>query len=105
MICRVKNGKSYFYRARRVGLRVHTDYLGAGFSGQVIAELEAAAKKRTKDRLDRERADQARLQDADAPLDRFAAASEFLVKACLFGAGFHLHARSEWRRRRRNRHG
>ena len=92
--------KSYYYHNKRVGSRVVWRYLGTG----AIAELAAAADDLR--RLERtieasaRHAEQARLQEAEAPLLELCDCSERLACAALLAAGFHRHDRSRWRRTR-----
>ena len=50
------------------------------------------------------RADQERLATAGAPLLQLCDLTDTLARATLLAAGFHRHARGEWRRRRHVQH-
>src|SRR3990172_8162021 len=75
------NGKKYFYRAVRVGNRVHQEYGGGGSAGQMVAGACAAARAEIQAQCARDRAEQAKLQQTDSFLVRFEAVIKLLVKA------------------------
>ena len=103
MAWQVVGGRKYYYRHRRVGGRPRTVYVGA--ADDPAAELAAAAdhlRRLGREAAARERhAEQARQQEAQAPLVRLCAVSDVLTRAALLSAGFHRHHRGPWRRRRR----
>jgi hypothetical protein len=89
----------YFYRSRREGQRVVSEYRGCGDAGALLAEIDnrAAHAREAARRALREEADQTRQLDA-ALADIYLAADQ-AASAALHGAGYHLHKRS-WRRKR-----
>ena len=93
--CRRGNGR-YFYQSVRVGRRVTRVYLGRGEEAERAA---AAIARRRADRGAR-RAEEARCRAVLAILDDYCRLSEALMRTVLYGAGYHLHQRGEWRRRR-----
>lgn len=101
MAIEYRNGRTYYYRKRRVGGRVRSDYVCGG----ELAPLAEAV-----DRMDRERREQARLEAraaceaelavVDAASARAAGACDLLAAAAgaaLRVAGYYQHKR-EWRR-------
>jgi hypothetical protein len=90
----------YYYRSRRVDGRTVKEYVGAGAVGKEAAgrQMEAASR-RQQERRDWLRT-WAAMEAAGDVQREFWEASGMLVKAALILAGYHLHARSEWRRRR-----
>lgn len=96
---RNKNGNLYYYRKRREGDRVVSEYVGGG----VVASLSEYQDKR--ERAEREAADlQQRaahlsIERIDQQLDEFSELVDLLVKAELLAMGYHQHKR-QWRRRR-----
>ena len=94
------NGRCVFYRSRRVGDRFARDYLGDG------AAAEAAAAAISLRRLLREaearsiREDKERWNPVESSLERLSVSANLLYQATLVAAGFHLHARTKWRKRR-----
>ena len=97
---RRKRGGQYYYRAKKIGGRVVKQYLGAGPVAELMATHDA------QERTDRLAAAQVRRGERElltnldeviqVPLD----AIESLLRTHLVLAGYHRHARGEWRRRR-----
>ncbi len=89
----------YWYRSRRNGPQVETEYLGAGDLGELSAYLDAA--KQEERREEREAMQALRDEQAaiDRQLDAAGAALGGLVGAILEGAGYHKH-KGTWRKRR-----
>ena len=96
------DGRRYYYRGRRLCGRTRRVYVGA--AGSPAAELAAAADDLR--RLEREvaarerQAEQARQQDAEAPLLQLCQMTDALTRAALLAAGFRQHDRGAWRKRR-----
>src|SRR3954454_9035555 len=94
------NGHRYYYRSRRVGKRVETDYVGSGELGFFMAKLEAYL--RLNDAIDRWR-DLDERDEADEE-ERYIAGwfddVQTQADAAIVEAGFHKH-RGQWRRKRK----
>jgi hypothetical protein len=87
----------YYYRSRKIGGRVVSEYLGA--AGDPLAELEAERDElrqaeRAALRLEREK-----VAEVDQVIDQAGEMTRALVRAALLLAGYHPHERT-WRRRR-----
>lgn len=98
-------GGQYYTRSRRSNGRVVREYLGCGGRAQ-----EAAARDQ-RQRDQRQREERAALRAAwDGEFQRLDAAEQLVIAYCtyveraareaLMAAGFHRHARREWRRAR-----
>jgi hypothetical protein len=98
-----RNGNLYYYRKRREGSRVVSEYVGGG----VLVELEQyrAEQERALREAERERLRIAKLSmaEVDAQIGRFSRMVDELVRAELIAAGYHQHKR-QWRRRRESKH-
>ena len=81
------DGRSYFYRARRVGGRVVRDYFGYGPVGQFAADLIAEARDRRAALTQARKAELARLDDLDEAADRLDRACELMFEATLMAGG------------------
>jgi hypothetical protein len=96
-----RGNRTYFYRKRRIGDRVVSEYVGAGETARLIAAFETVDR----DKREMERyAQQAEAERFDALLDaqrEYAELSIGLVAAALLLAGYRTH-HGEWRKRRGN---
>ena len=96
---RHKSGKLYYYKKRREGGRVVSEYVGGG----ILVDLEQrrAENERAKREADREqlRIERMSMAEIDQSLDRFSNMVDTLMAAELISMGFHQHKR-QWRRRR-----
>lgn len=100
--------RGYWYQSKREGsgfaARVVREYMGRGEVCELGARLEALDAQRERE----ERAAQiAQVEEAQAqaraleePLDQLGAQVKGIVKQVLEAHGYHLHARSQWRKRR-----
>src|SRR4051794_6872424 len=90
----------YYYRSRRIAGQPVREYVGGG----LLAELEAmrdeeARIERMRQRA-RDRAQRDKLTALDAPVADLSKLAEALTRLALVEAGFHQHARGQWRRSR-----
>ena len=90
----------YYTRTRRVGNGYRREYIGTGPAADAIAALDAQARAERAIARDQLQALIARDRQADAVGAALDQAVEALAHAALVAAGFHQHARGEWRRRR-----
>ena len=96
------NHRVYCYRSCREDGKVRTEYVGAGAFGQVLAEMDAAA--RTQRRACRARWQEVgqQLQQAHGYIEQFEAGVANLMRDTLVARGYHRPGRGRWRRRRRS---
>ena len=95
------NGRSYYYRSVREGGRVRSEYVGAGETASLIAQLDAIDRD---ERAVERQEWMAERDQADAEDREFAEwfdEIEAVADAAMFAAGYHKHHRGEWRRRRK----
>ncbi len=90
------DGRSYFYRPRRVGGRVVRDYFGYGPVGQFAADLITEARDRRASIIQARKAEQDRLEHLDGAVDRLDRACALMAEATLTAWGL-----TDARRRRR----
>ena len=92
-----KRGRWYYYRKRRVGGKVRSEYVGSGAVAQLCAELDECGRR---ERAAQRAADQA-TQQAEAVIDRQLADAESALRemthATLVAAGCHRH-KGQWRK-------
>jgi hypothetical protein len=94
-----RNGRMYYYRKRRKGKRVISEYVGAGFPGEIaeIFDLEdkhEANYSRAVFQVQKERAQVITKQARQ--IETF---TQAMTRACLLLSGYHA-PRREWRKRR-----
>ena len=90
----------YYYRKRRIGGRVVSEYMGGGELGEAAAAYDRAARDAREQELrsaKEEREKITALAEAGAEAEQGIRA---LVRAFLLLAGYHTH-KGQWRRRRR----
>ena len=94
-----RGNREYYYRKRRVGRRVVSEYVGAGELAEAIATLEAFSRQEQ----EMERAAWREEQEAERAFDQEIDAVGDLVRtmtgAVLLATGHHTH-KGQWRRRR-----
>jgi hypothetical protein len=92
--------RGYYYRKKRIGARVVSEYVGGGLSGTFAAadDLEAQEQRA------QERASTKAAQLETETLDAGIQAADELISAAMFealeAAGYFQHARGQWRKRR-----
>ncbi len=89
-----------YTRSRRVDGRVARDYLGTGLLADLAAAQDEQERRSRAARVRLWRREQERLDALGAQLDRTYALTETLAAGTLLVAGYHRHARGEWRKRR-----
>lgn len=95
-----QRGRSYYCRSRRVDGRVVREYVGSGEVGESAAALDAIDREQRKQQAKLERQRVQADREADRPLETLERISDVLCRCNLVLAGYHLHNRGEWRKRR-----
>jgi hypothetical protein len=94
-----KGNREYYYRSRRVGDRVYSEYVGTGFLAELIEEQDQ--KERMERELERRREMEKRRahkrleRQADEVYDLI----NTMVQAAFLVTGHHTHKR-QWRKRK-----
>ena len=89
----------YYYRSRRVGSRVLTEYLGAGRQGKLIAQLDAVNQEKRRTQFEQRRRLIDRGRAPDDALDTACEAIQSATQAVLLTEGYHTH-KGQWRKQR-----
>jgi hypothetical protein len=105
---RRKRGGLYYTRSYRVHGRVQREYVGTGELALLCAELDARISEErqleracaAEDRREALAAYQARFASLLERIERRHALTQAMVQITLEAAGFHQHARGEWRHKR-----
>jgi hypothetical protein len=96
-----RNGRRYYYRVRRENGRVVRDYFGAGPEAEALARaVEAMQILRRCAKAEREQARQFLETKPENELRFIDSFCDQLARAALEEAGFHQHARGQWRKAR-----
>lgn len=94
-----RNGRRYYYRKRREGGRVVSEYVGNGF----IGDLASARDGEERFKADIARADWLKQKESAEAIDEQISEAEkytkAIVKAVLLISGYHMHKR-QWRKAR-----
>lgn len=94
-----RNGKLYYYKKKRVGNRVISEYVGGGLVvdlAQKRAEIERGQKQSEREL---QRIERMSMAEIDKQIDDFSRIVDTLMQGELISKGFHQHKR-QWRRRR-----
>ncbi len=92
------DSRGYAYRSKRNGTRIEKEYIGR--DAGIAQFLDTLDRNERESERDGRRAEQAALDELDAPLLAFDAAVNELVESTLIAAGYHRHQRGQWRKRR-----
>ena len=92
------NGNRYYYRNRREGRRVVSEYVGSGFLAEFEARLDLEENERIKAQRVADLEEMHQAKEADKKVNDFLDQAEFLASAALLAAGYYKH-KGQWRRR------
>jgi hypothetical protein len=98
-----RNGRMYYYRKRRQGNRVVSEYMGGGFSGQLAEILDLEDRQEAEHKRRELGKQKSRAAAIDSQVNEIEKYARTLTRACLLLAGYHTHKR-QWRKRRDGRH-
>jgi hypothetical protein len=90
----------YYTRSKKVNGRVEREYIGAGRTAAVIAQIDAHKRWERQIRQAMMKEEQAFLAGLDVELKAFIDLTDIAVQVVLTEAGFHQHHRGEWRKKR-----
>ena len=94
-----RNGNRYYYRKRRVGDRVVSEYIGAGDLAEAFAVLDEYDQvQRALERMEWREERQAQ-QSIDVLVDEVIALCQLSADAAMLDAGYYRH-KGQWRKRR-----
>jgi hypothetical protein len=97
---RRKRGGLYYTRSRKIAGRVVREYVGGGVIGVTAATLDTERRVETEQKARTWIEQRSRLQSAQEASDGFFTAVELLAHSTFLNAGFYLHHRGQWRKRR-----
>jgi hypothetical protein len=94
-----KGNRKYYYRSRRVGDRVYSEYVGAGFLAELIAEEDQAERLERKLEYRREMEKRRAHKQLERQSDEVSNLINSMVQAAFLVTGHHTHKR-QWRKRK-----
>ena len=94
-----RNGNLYYYRKRREGDRVVSEYVGGGALVHLADYQDKQERLRREAGELRDRRAQMSVEEIDRQLDEYSEMVDLLATAELLTRGYHRHNR-QWRRRR-----
>jgi hypothetical protein len=97
-----RNGNAYYYRKRREGKRVVSEYVGNGLIAQIaqVTDMEERAEIENKRAELREQKELA--QVIDSQVNKVEQYARVITRGHLLLAGYHTH-KAQWRKRRNGR--
>ena len=93
-----RDGCRYYYRKRRVGRRVVSEYIGSGLMAEMVSEQdEMDRQQRIRDRqsFENQKVD---IKKMDVELDSLIDVTRACVRASFLLSGFHPH-KGQWRKK------
>lgn len=100
MAWEARGNRSYFYRKKRTGGKVKSEYVGSGELAALLEKSERGSrqlKQLEKEKLKRERM---KAELIDDELNALSEINQSLVDALFLIGGFHQHKR-QWRKKRK----
>lgn len=92
--------RGYYYRVRKVNGRVVREYVGTGRVAELVAQMDALEREKKRLETSEHRQQKDELAALEAELETVNERVNLVARAALLAAGFHLHKRGEWRKRR-----
>ena len=101
MALKTIKGKRYYYRNRRVGKQVISEYIGTGHTAELAEALDKAERQAAANRRQALQDLKRRENAIDRQIDEIGDHIKALVDAHLIVSGHHTHRR-QWRKKREN---
>ena len=95
-----RRNKSYYYRKRKVGGKVVSEYIGAGYSGLLAEQLTERVKAEAEQKRREWQAIRDEQQRLDKMVNDFGQLATAYADALLLVNGYRQHKRGEWRKKR-----
>ena len=87
-------------RSRKVGGRVVREYVGTGPIAELMAEMDAVERAKSKAEREAMWAERERSASIEASVGALCEAADLMVRTALVLSGYHQHKCGEWRKRR-----
>lgn len=97
-----RGGREYYYRKKRIGNRVVSEYIGVGFLAELTAEMDEVEKEKREWERQEWRKMKEVVKAVDNELGSVGDLIRAVVRANLLLAGYHPH-KGQWRKIRNDR--
>lgn len=91
-----RSGNRYYYRKKRIGSRVVSEYIGGGYYADLIALEDEQTREQQAEAQEAHRHEEVEYQAIEQQLAQAEARLSALVAAELLAAGYHPH-KGQWR--------
>ncbi len=92
-----RNRNRYYYRKRRDGNRVISEYVGKGELAFLIAQMDEIERQEKETKAAKQRNNRETLEEIDRELSGFEEKTKLLLEAVLIEKGFYRTKSREWR--------
>ncbi len=92
-----RSGNRYYYRKRRDGNRVISEYVGKGEIAFLIAQMDEIERQEKLEKTEIDREIRQKLEEIDCDLSNFEEKTKSLLEAALIERGFYRTKSREWR--------
>lgn len=99
MAFEIRNGNSYYYRKKREGNRVISEYIGCGEVAYLIAQFDEIERLERDSERQKESEIRAKLSEKSLEIEQLHKENAKLIELVLNSLGFHQHKR-QWRKKR-----
>ena len=99
MAIETRGNNRYYYRKRRIGGRVVSEYIGSGSHADIAALEDERARDDTEARRQALTQAEHEYSELVSPVDQFESLLMQLMRAELLAAGYHQH-KGQWRKKR-----
>lgn len=99
MAWETRGNNSYYYRKRRIGEKVVSEYIGKGRVAEDIVDLDLAERQFQKEALDQEKRDFDEIEALSLQVTEAENLIKHILSIYLIASGFHKH-KGQWRRKR-----
>ena len=93
-----RNGRKYYYRKRREGGRVVSEYVGAGIGAEAIATIDKVNQGKQRTARQRRQREKIQYMKEEREAIEVIELTRLLTRAALLLSGYHLH-KGQWRKR------
>ena len=100
MAWETRGNRSYFYRKKRVGGKVKSEYIGGGEVAKLIARREQLERQVSDAAAERSKREREAADALDERINELSEINRILVDALFLINGYHQHKR-QWRKKRK----